>query len=141
MTELYDARDAQDPAAREAHLFARLPDVVAAALRAPGWKAHLGDVDPASVTSRAALARLPVLRKSDLPRLQKESPPFGGFLPDGTNGFSRLFTSPGPIPGGRRAASSPSACGRATSCSTPSPTTSRPAASSWIRAPARWARR
>ncbi|WP_349367529.1 AMP-binding protein [Salinarimonas sp.] len=97
MTEFHDARDTQDPAAREADLFGRLPEAIASALRAPGWRAHLGAVDPATITSREALARLPVLRKSDLPRLQKESPPFGGFLPDGTHGFSRLFTSPGPI--------------------------------------------
>ena len=30
-------------------------------------------------TRRAALAKLPLLRKSDLPALQKETPPFGGF--------------------------------------------------------------
>ncbi|MGP9819803.1 phenylacetate--CoA ligase family protein [Salinarimonas sp. NSM] len=97
MSEFYDARDTRDPAAREADLFARLPGVIEAALRAPGWQAHLGHVDCAAVTSREALARLPVLRKSDLPRLQKESPPFGGFLPDGTHGLPHLFTSPGPI--------------------------------------------
>jgi phenylacetate-CoA ligase len=33
------------------------------------------------VTSRAALARLPVLRKSELPALHKAAPPFGGFVP------------------------------------------------------------
>ncbi|MGJ3262267.1 MAG: phenylacetate--CoA ligase family protein [Salinarimonas sp.] len=97
MSEFYDARDTQDHAAREGDLFARLPAVLEAALRAPGWRKHLGDVDPAAVTSRAALARLPVMRKSDLPRLQRESPPFGGFLPDGTSGLPHLFTSPGPI--------------------------------------------
>jgi len=97
MSEYYDARDTQPPQAREADLFRRLPDALAAALRAPGWKAHLGDVDPAAGTSREALAKLPVLRKSALPQMQKDSPPFGGLLPDGTHGFPRLFTSPGPI--------------------------------------------
>lgn len=105
MSEFHDDRETRAPQAREAELFARLPDVIAAALRAPGWKAQLGDVEAGAVTSREALAKLPVLRKSDLPRLQKESPPFGGFLPDGTSGFGRLFTSPGPIyePEGREA--------------------------------------
>lgn len=105
MTEFHDDRETRSREAREADLFGRLPGVIAAALRAPGWKAQLGEVDPSSVTSREALARLPVLRKSDLPRLQKESPPFGGFLPDGTSEFGRLFTSPGPIyePEGREA--------------------------------------
>jgi len=31
------------------------------------------------VTSRAALAKLPVLRKATLKELQAEHPPFGGF--------------------------------------------------------------
>ena len=45
---------------------------------APGWAKHLAGVDPQSVTSRAALAKLPVLHKSDIAALQKEYPPFGG---------------------------------------------------------------
>ena len=52
---------------------------------------------PPTITSRAALARLPVLRKSDLPALHKAAPPFGGFVPGHPGSFGRLFTSPGPI--------------------------------------------
>src|SRR5262249_24362862 len=48
-------------------------------------------------TSRVALARLPVLRKSELPALHKASPPFGGFVSASPGSFARLFTSPGPI--------------------------------------------
>ena len=48
-------------------------------MSAPGWARQLAGVDPKAVTSRAALAKLPVLRKSDLLALQKEHPPFGGF--------------------------------------------------------------
>ena len=57
-------------------------------MTAPGWAKHLAGVNPKSVTSRAALAKLPVLRKSDLVALQKESPPFGGFnvTPPGMRG-------------------------------------------------------
>jgi len=97
MTEYYDAAETRPPEERERALFARLPGVVRAALAAPGWRNHLGEIDPAAIASRAALARLPVLRKSDLPRLQKEQPPFGGFSPSGMSSFARLFTSPGPI--------------------------------------------
>src|SRR6202035_4859082 len=46
---------------------------------------------------RAALARLPVLRKSELPALHKAALPFGGFVTKHPGSFSRLFTSPGPI--------------------------------------------
>ncbi len=74
-----------------------LPRVVAAALRAPGWRRHLGELGPEPVRDRAALAKLPVLRKSELSALQKASPPFGGFDLDGPGAFARLYSSPGPI--------------------------------------------
>ena len=97
MTEHYDARDSLDPAEREADLFRRLPAVIAAALQAPAYAERLNGIDPQSVTSCEALARLPVLRKSDLPALHKAAPPFGGFVAAPLSTFGRLFTSPGPI--------------------------------------------
>jgi phenylacetate-CoA ligase len=96
-SEHFDARETRSPADRERDLFERLPGLIAAAVKAPGWRAHLGNVDPQAVSSPAALARLPVLRKATLPALQKELPPFGGLLPDPAFSFGRLFTSPGPI--------------------------------------------
>jgi phenylacetate-CoA ligase len=95
--EHYDALEIRDPAAREADLFARLPDVLRKAMAAPAYADRLKGVDPASITSRAALARLPVLRKSELPALHKAAPPFGGFVAESPGAFARLFTSPGPI--------------------------------------------
>jgi phenylacetate-CoA ligase len=97
MTDHYDARETRDPAAREAELFSRLPGVLRAALEAPAYAERLKELDPASVTDRAALARLPVLRKSELPALHKAIPPFGGLVRKPPGSFSRLFTSPGPI--------------------------------------------
>jgi phenylacetate-CoA ligase len=97
MTDHYDARETRDPAAREADLFAHLPDVLRAAMKAPAYAERLKDINPASITSRAALASLPVLRKSELPALHKAAPPFGGFVADAPGSFGRLFTSPGPI--------------------------------------------
>jgi phenylacetate-coenzyme A ligase PaaK-like adenylate-forming protein len=64
---------------------------------APGWAKHLAGVDPKSVTSRAALARLPVLRKSDLVGLQKDTPPFGGYNVTAPGKAKRILMSPGPI--------------------------------------------
>ena len=92
-----DALETRAPDAREADLFRRLPAVLEAAMRAPAYAEHLRGVDPATVTSREALSRLPVLRKSDLPALQKANPPFGGLVPEPLSAFGRLFTSPGPI--------------------------------------------
>lgn len=97
MSEHFDARETRTRTERERDLFERLPALVATAVRAPGWRAHLGNIDPAAINSAAALARLPVLRKGGLPALQKEAPPFGGLLPDAAYSFGRLFTSPGPI--------------------------------------------
>ncbi|MDJ1158324.1 AMP-binding protein [Chelatococcus sp. SYSU_G07232] len=97
MSDFYDHLEARDPAQREADLMGRLPTVVAKAMQAPAYAAHLNGVQALDVTSRAALAALPVLRKSDLPALQKADPPFGGFVAEPMGGFARLFTSPGPI--------------------------------------------
>jgi phenylacetate-CoA ligase len=92
-----DALETRDSAQRERDLFARLPEQIARALTAPGWAKHLIGVDPTAVTSRAALADLPLLRKSDLPALQKEAAPFGGFNVTPAGEAKRLFMSPGPI--------------------------------------------
>jgi phenylacetate-CoA ligase len=105
MTAHYDARETREQAAREADLFSRLPDVLRGAMTAPAYAERLRGLDPASVTSRAALAGLPVLRKSELPALHKASAPFGGLVAAAPGSFARLFTSPGPIfePEGRQA--------------------------------------
>ena len=97
MTNHYDALETRSPSEREADLFKRLPDVLRAAAKAPAYAERLKGIDPATITSRAALASLPVLRKSELPALHKAAPPFGGFVPSPTGSFARLFTSPGPI--------------------------------------------
>ena len=79
-----------------------LPRQVAAAKALPGYAELLADVDPSTITTMADLARLPVLRKSDLGAAQKASPPFGGLTTLPTSGFAHVFQSPGPIyePGG-----------------------------------------
>ena len=97
MPDHYDALEIRDPAAREREQLARLPEAIARAMTAPGWAKHLAGVDPHAVTSRAALARLPVLRKSELMALQKDHPPFGGFNVTPPGKSRRLMMSPGPI--------------------------------------------
>jgi phenylacetate-CoA ligase len=97
MTPRYDTLETRDPAERESDLFARLPHVLRKAMTAPGYARHLAGIEPATITDRAALAKLPLLRKSDLPALHKAAPPFGGFVTGPAGSFGRLFTSPGPI--------------------------------------------
>ena len=97
MSDDYDALETRDPAVREREQFAALPDIVARAMTAPGWAKLLAGIDPKSVNSRAALAKLPVLRKSDVAALQKENPPFGGLNVTAPGKVRRLLMSPGPI--------------------------------------------
>ncbi|MBR1257712.1 AMP-binding protein [Bradyrhizobium sp. AUGA SZCCT0240] len=97
MTNYFDALETREPVQREASLFSRLPQVLRKAVEAPAYAERLTGTDLADITSRAALARLPVLRKSELPTLHKAAPPFGGLVTGSLGSFGRLFTSPGPI--------------------------------------------
>ena len=102
MTEYYDSLETRDPAQREAALMQALPRQVAHAQRATqAFAAILGGADAAGITSRAALARLPVTRKHELferQRKERAGDPFGGFsaLVRGPK-MARVFASPGPI--------------------------------------------
>ena len=98
MSEYFDTLETRDPASRERALLRRLPRFLARTMaRAPGWASHLAGVDPATVSSRGALAGLPVLRKTDLRQMQDADPPFAGFAVSDQAGFHRIFMSPGPI--------------------------------------------
>jgi phenylacetate-CoA ligase len=98
MPEIIDPIELRDPHLRETELFERLPQLLERAMvHAPGWARRLVGIDPTSVTSRAMLARLPVLRKSELTQLQSANPPFAGFVIGGPESWSRIFVSPGPI--------------------------------------------
>jgi phenylacetate-CoA ligase len=98
MTEYYDKLETRDPGAREAALMAALtPAIGHAKANAPGFAKILTDVEPGDVTTREALAKLPVTRKSDLIEMQQAEPPFGGLTTGPARELARLFISPGPI--------------------------------------------
>ncbi|MBW6507282.1 MAG: phenylacetate--CoA ligase family protein [Rhodobacteraceae bacterium] len=97
MTQYFDALETRSADARAADLARALPAQIARALGAPGMAAHLGAVDAAAITDVAALARLPVLRKSDLGAAQKATAPFGALTTRPAHGFEHIFQSPGPI--------------------------------------------
>ena len=78
MPDHYDSLETRPPALRDSEESAVLPKIVARAMQAPGWAKHLAGIDAHAVNSRSGLAKLPVLRKSDIAALQKEHPPFGG---------------------------------------------------------------
>jgi phenylacetate-CoA ligase len=97
-TPYFDAEETRDPAAREAALMAALPRLIAAAKeRAPAYRRLLAGVEPAAIRDRAALAQLPLTRKSALIEEQRRDPPFGGFAAVPVRALRRIFASPGPI--------------------------------------------
>ena len=104
MSDFYDALETRDPAEREAALMAALPRQIAhAQVHSAALGEILAGVDAAAVTSRAALARLPVTRKSELLARQQASraagrDAFGGFAAVRYGAaMLRLYASPGPI--------------------------------------------
>ena len=102
MSKFFDAAESRDPEARERDLLARLPGQIAhAQAKSAHFAKALAGVDARAVTTRAALAQLPVLRKHALIELQKEAKPFGGLtatpLASPFAGLAHVFSSPGPI--------------------------------------------
>ena len=102
MVDFYDDLETQDPAAREARLFSGLSAQVAHAQKhSKAFQTILAGVDATTITSRAALATLPVTRKTQLFEIQKAQraeDPFGGFATQSYGGaMPQLFASPGPI--------------------------------------------
>ncbi len=98
MADHYDQLETRDPEQRERAQFNLLPDLLRLAVaNAPGWAEHLSGVDTAAVTSRKALAKVPVLRKSALKDLQAKRAPYAGFATAAPGALARVFMSPGPI--------------------------------------------
>jgi phenylacetate-coenzyme A ligase PaaK-like adenylate-forming protein len=105
MMEFFDSLETRDPAQREAEQFAGLRAQLANAQgKAPYFARLLTGVDAADIKDRAALARLPLTRKSDFVELQKARPPFAGMVPLPVSELGHVFMSPGPVfdPEGRR---------------------------------------
>ncbi|HSI58748.1 MAG TPA: AMP-binding protein [Ideonella sp.] len=105
----YDALETRPAAEREAAQMAALPGLVAhAQAHTAAYRELLAGVDARTVDSRAALARLPVVRKHELLERQQalrgSGDPFGGFSTLGWRGVlaagqraRRVFQSPGTI--------------------------------------------
>jgi len=95
---LYDALEARAREEREADLMRRLPGQVAHAKENTLFYPELlAGIDPRSVDSRAALAALPLTRKSELMERQRAQRPFGGLNATAPAKLARIFMSPGPI--------------------------------------------
>src|SRR5271165_3638904 len=106
MGEYFDSLETRSPDARERAQLAALPARIALAKsRTTAYRRMLAAFEPAAITTRAALARLPVIRKSELLELQRAERPFGGFAAARWGDCGRVFASPGPLyePEGREA--------------------------------------
>jgi len=106
----HDALETRRPAVREAALMAALPAQVAHAQKnAPAFATSLAGIDANHIHTRAALAKLPVIRKHELlaqQQAQRAVHVFGGFAAIGFGkAMPRVFASPGTIyePEGARA--------------------------------------
>src|SRR5262245_65868392 len=92
----FDQLETRDPEQRELAQFNLLPDLIRRAMAdAPGWAEHLKGVDAGAVTSRQALAELPVLRKNSLKDLQGRRTPYGGFSTAPAGALARGLLFPG----------------------------------------------
>jgi len=98
MSDYFDELETRDPEQREQALLAALRRQLAhAKSSAPHFAALHAQVEPGDLTDRAALARLPVTRKSELHGLQRARPPFGGLAAVPVEDLAKIFVSPGPI--------------------------------------------
>jgi phenylacetate-CoA ligase len=94
----FDELETRDPMERERSLYQRLPEQIGyAKTRAPVYAELLDGVDPDRVIDAGELARLPVIRKSELLERQQAARPFGGFGACDISDAARVFGSPGPI--------------------------------------------
>ena len=98
MSAYFDTLETRSADERETALMAALPALIGRAKSQSSYYAvTLAGVEAAAVTSRAALARLPVVRKHQLLELQRQTPPFGGLNTTPMAGLAHVFSSPGPI--------------------------------------------
>lgn len=114
MTDYFDELETRDPKARERALMRRLPKFLAEISQTvPAWKKRLAKIDLASIKTREALSKIPVLRKSELMEAQAKKPPLGGFANPALLQGTRYFMSPGPIWEPQAAGADPWGAGRA----------------------------
>jgi phenylacetate-CoA ligase len=93
----FDALETRSPAKRAEDFAAQLPRQIKRAQGLPGYGDSLTGFEASAINGPEALARLPVLRKSDLGRAQAAHRPFGGFTTRAPSEFTHVFQSPGPI--------------------------------------------
>ena len=98
MTEYYDNLETRSHDERTTDLSKQLPSQIQNAKeKSQAFGKILADVHHQDIVSIENLKTLPVLRKSELVRLQAENPPLGGLIAGTVHDFNQIFQSPGPI--------------------------------------------
>ncbi len=98
MADHYDALETRARADRERDLFSRLAAQLSHAKENSAYyRDAFARIDVGRIDSRAALAALPVTRKSQLVEIQSRARPFGGLNATPASALARIFASPGPI--------------------------------------------
>lgn len=97
---MFKYQEALSPEERQAHLENRLCQTIVHAYgKSPAFRAKMDSIGatPDDIQTPADLTRLPITSKADLVQLQKNDPPFGGFVTVPPSKLGRVFISPGPI--------------------------------------------
>lgn len=98
MTSYFDNLETRSEDERANDLSKQLPaQIHNAKENSRAFKQILKEVDSADIRSIDDLSRLPVLRKSELIKLQAEDPPLGGLIAGSVQDLNQIFQSPGPI--------------------------------------------
>ena len=88
----FDRQEVRDPNERERSIFHALPGLIRHAVdNAPFFREHLAGIDPDAVTSRTALAEIPLFRRSSLTARQQAHLPFGGLAATATARLAHLY--------------------------------------------------
>lgn len=97
MREYFDDLETRSEDERANSVAESLPKMVAKAKRSPFYFERFSEVIPESIQTVEDLTKLPILRKSEISKVQKDNPPFGGLELGKITDFNWIFQSPGPI--------------------------------------------
>ncbi len=98
MGEFFDKLETRSDDERSSDLSKVIPlQIKNAKENSKAFSKILADVDPSEINSVEDLTKLPVLRKSELVRLQAQDPPLGGLISGSVQDLNQIFQSPGPI--------------------------------------------
>ena len=98
MSKFFDKLETRSDSERSNDIGDQLPiQIRNAKENSTAFSEILKDVNPGDIKSIEDLPKLPVLRKSELVKLQSENPPLGGLIAGNVNKLDQIFQSPGPI--------------------------------------------